>query len=346
MSYNTGIFSKFAFSSSVSSIIADQNVPIFAPPSGSIFSNVSSLRINPAITPTGGTVTNAISLQVNSPVGAVNNYSLFLSGSAPVGFGATSSSSYFLIGATVSNTAITSMIRGAGVVQSASNNSNPSGILEQTTFSPPSGTSYGTASGVNIAPTRGGAGTVSNLWNLIVNQPTGGSSATISNVCADFKGLTYHENGITFGAPGIGGYPNSGADVLKFYVENGTWTPSVGGSTTPGTGTYTTRTGYYHRIGGMVFVDAVITWTAIAGGAGSMQVQSLPFTVRNLTNYQPMTIPNVQNINGGGGFNYFALRFNANTTNASLLSVRNNNTNVAIALDTAGTIVFSGMYLI
>lgn len=343
MSYNAGAFSRFSYGTSLNRIIASLIQPRFSPPAGTVYNTAVSLVAAQTVAPTGGTVTNGISFRVDSPTGAVNNYGLLTTGSAPVGFGGTPTSTYFLIGATVSSIAITTLTQHA-LTYTAATNSNLIAFSEQTAFNPPAGTVYGTATGMQIAPTRGGAGTVTNLWNLVVKQPTGGPAGTISNVCADFQGITYHEAGVTFGAPGVGGYPGQNVDVLKFYVENTTWTPTVRGSTTAGTGTYTTQQGYYHRIGAMVFVDATIVWTAHTG-TGNQQVAALPFTVRNQTNYSPMTSPNLISIVGPGGFAYGALTFVLNTTTGNLLSVANNAANSSIAMDTAGTVRYSGMYI-
>lgn len=78
-------------------------------------------------------------------------------------------------------------------------------------------------------------------------------------------------------------------------VENprsGTWTPTIFGSTTAGTNTYTTQIGKYNKIGLMVFAMFYVTINAKDGAmAGLMRVGGLPFTTAALANYfQPVSI--------------------------------------------------------
>ncbi len=341
MSYNNSAFSLFAFTSSATEIIADQSNPTFSPPAATTFTDTHAFIVTQTIAPAGGAVTNATALRVDSPSGATNNYSMLLTESLPVGFGGTSSESYFFVGATVSDTGLTSMIENTGAYVVASS-IDPNGILEATAFNPPAATIYGTATGLQINPTRGGAGAITSLAGLIVAQPTGGAAATVSNVCAEFKGLTYHEQGITFGVPGVGGYPNTGDDILQFYIENENWTPTISGSTAAGVGTYTGQIGYYHRIGALIFIDATVAWTAHTG-TGNILFTNLPFTVRNLTNYAPTCIANLINITIPNRTT--VAEFAPNTRQAAFTTSRTNNTNLPVPFDTAGEARVSAMYL-
>jgi hypothetical protein len=65
--------------------------------------------------------------------------------------------------------------------------------------------------------------------------------------------------------------------------DNGTWTPTLVGSTVAGTTSYTTQQGYYTKIGSLVFITGTIVITA-ASGTGSATIGALPFTIRNQTN--------------------------------------------------------------
>lgn len=59
--------------------------------------------------------------------------------------------------------------------------------------------------------------------------------------------------------------------------EQGDWQPSIRGSSTAGTATYTQRTGRYVKVGKLVFLYARITATSVSGGSGFYQVGGLPF---------------------------------------------------------------------
>jgi hypothetical protein len=63
--------------------------------------------------------------------------------------------------------------------------------------------------------------------------------------------------------------------VLDWY-EDGTFTPTVQGGTTLGTGTYSTQKGRYTRIGNKVFFDITVKVSA-HNGTGQLQIAGLPF---------------------------------------------------------------------
>ena len=79
--------------------------------------------------------------------------------------------------------------------------------------------------------------------------------------------------GITFPATQSA---SSDANTLDDY-EEGTFTPSAVGSTTAGTGTYSTRTGVYTKIGRFVHVSIAIDWSAHTG-TGNLRISGLPFS--------------------------------------------------------------------
>lgn len=128
------------------------------------------------------------------------------------------------------------------------------------------------------------------------------------------------------------------------YVE-GTWTPTVSGSTTAGAGTYTVQVGRYTRIGNMVNVFVSLTWTAHTG-TGNLVLTALPFTIRNITNYTPLLNTYTAGLNYPTGTITLYAVGTANTTQAPLLNTRDNNTNLAAAMDTAASLTVQGWYLI
>jgi hypothetical protein len=72
---------------------------------------------------------------------------------------------------------------------------------------------------------------------------------------------------------------SSDPNTLDDY-EEGTFTPTIVGSTSAGTGTYTTNSGKYTKIGNVVTFQVYINWTAHTG-TGNMRIGSLPFTNGN-----------------------------------------------------------------
>jgi hypothetical protein len=73
------------------------------------------------------------------------------------------------------------------------------------------------------------------------------------------------------------------SELLNDY-EEGTFVPTIAGTTSAGTGTYTTQIGRYTKIGRVVTVDINITWTAHTG-TGGLEIDGLPFSVLNTTGY-------------------------------------------------------------
>lgn len=70
--------------------------------------------------------------------------------------------------------------------------------------------------------------------------------------------------------------PGTGTSELLDDYEEGTWTPVVIGSTTAGTGTYTTQSGSYTKIGRFVTVNCDLAWSAHTG-TGNLVITGLPF---------------------------------------------------------------------
>lgn len=128
------------------------------------------------------------------------------------------------------------------------------------------------------------------------------------------------------------------------YTESA-WTPVIAGTTTAGTGTYTTQAGIYVRMGNMVYVSGTVIWTAHTG-TGNMIITGLPFTVRNTANYKPQCVIAYSNVTTPGGIVGTGAQFVLNTTQISLFGLRNNNTTNPFVMDTTGEFDVSGWYLI
>ncbi len=131
---------------------------------------------------------------------------------------------------------------------------------------------------------------------------------------------------------------------LVQYTES-TWTPTIIGSTTAGTGTYTTQAGIYVRVGNMVYISGTVIWTAHTG-TGNMLIAGLPFTVRNTASYNPQCSIAYNNVTTPGGIVGSGAQFVLNTTQVSLFGLRNNNTTNPFVIDTTGEFDVSGWYLI
>ena len=88
--------------------------------------------------------------------------------------------------------------------------------------------------------------------------------------------------GIDFSAV-TGGTGTATANVLNDY-EEGTFTPTVAGTTTAGVGVYGVQMGRYTKVGNLVSVQVYISWSAHTG-TGNLRFSGLPFNVSADANY-------------------------------------------------------------
>ena len=80
---------------------------------------------------------------------------------------------------------------------------------------------------------------------------------------------------------------NQEANALSSYVL-GSWTPTITGSTSNPTPTYTVQVGRYVKIGQLVWVTCTVNVSALTGGTGRIEVSGLPFTSQNTANQFPI----------------------------------------------------------
>jgi hypothetical protein len=83
-------------------------------------------------------------------------------------------------------------------------------------------------------------------------------------------------DGLTFPATAVA---SADPNTLDDY-EEGTWTPTIIGSTTAGTATYAVQNARYTKTGRTVFVEALLNYSA-GTGTGDLFISGLPFTSAN-----------------------------------------------------------------
>lgn len=81
---------------------------------------------------------------------------------------------------------------------------------------------------------------------------------------------------------------SSGANTLDDY-EEGTWTPTVGGSGGQSGQVYASQVGTYIKIGQLVIASFNVTLSTLGTITTDVQVKGLPFTVNGTSNYTPTT---------------------------------------------------------
>ena len=90
-------------------------------------------------------------------------------------------------------------------------------------------------------------------------------------VAFDVVGQVRASTGILFGSD------TAAANALDDY-EEGTWTPTIIGTSTAGTASYTAQVGNYTKIGRVVYIRFTVEYNS-GTGTGSLRVSGLPFTV-------------------------------------------------------------------
>lgn len=78
---------------------------------------------------------------------------------------------------------------------------------------------------------------------------------------------------------------DNGTNTMAAY-EVGNWTPTITGSGSNPTPTYTTQVGRYIKVGKLVYVTCTIQVSALTGGTGNFEISGLPYTTQNTTNHQ------------------------------------------------------------
>jgi len=164
------------------------------------------------------------------------------------------------------------------------------------------------------------------------------STANGYSLALDGGAVPQTGTGITFPATQSA---SSDANTLDDY-EEGTWTPTVIGSTTAGTGTYSSQLGRYTKVGRLVSLEVYLIWSAHTG-TGNLQFSNLPFTVNS-------------SVNSGVSIGYFetigltalnvATAFTApTTTNIRVFQYpTGGGSTTAVPIDTDGAIMFGVTY--
>tara|TARA_R110000822_G_scaffold190496_2_gene329218 strand:+ start:1275 stop:2084 length:810 start_codon:yes stop_codon:yes gene_type:complete len=94
----------------------------------------------------------------------------------------------------------------------------------------------------------------------------------------------------------------TGTSELFDDYEEGTWTPILQGSIT-GTATYGANVGSYIKIGNKVHIQGYLVTTAIGTISGDLQIEGLPFTVKNSsTAYAALSVSSASGFNITAGY--------------------------------------------
>jgi hypothetical protein len=152
-------------------------------------------------------------------------------------------------------------------------------------------------------------------------------------------GVLQLKSGITFPATQVA---SSDANTLDDY-EEGTFTPTIQGSTTTGVGTYVANTGRYTKVGNLVTFQVYIEWTAHTG-VGNMRIGGLPFT--NTANFWAGSVGYANNIALTAG-NIMTGYVESSSSFVTLSQYpTGGGVTTGVPVDTAGAIIFSASYTV
>jgi hypothetical protein len=147
--------------------------------------------------------------------------------------------------------------------------------------------------------------------------------------------------GITFPAAQSA---STDANTLDDY-EEGSWTPTIVGNTTAGTGTYTFQGGRYTKIGNRVFVEAYISWSAHTG-TGDMKIGGLPFSITSLAFYTSGCIGDVNAISITAGNTLAIVGINTSSEILFKQLPVGGGSSANVPIDTQANISFSFCYMV
>jgi hypothetical protein len=155
-------------------------------------------------------------------------------------------------------------------------------------------------------------------------------------------GVLQLKSGITFPATQVA---SSDANTLDDY-EEGTFTPTIIGTSTAGTGTYSVQSGTYTKVGRLVSCQIFLDWTAHTG-TGDMRISGLPFQVSSASNYfAAAAIGYFSNVSLSAG--NIATGYAINATSVITLGQypTGGGAGAGIAMDTSGEILISVTYIV
>jgi len=157
----------------------------------------------------------------------------------------------------------------------------------------------------------------------VINGSTGVDKVQDSIITAAklASGQVLSVNGIQFPATQSA---SSDANCLDDY-EEGSWTPSLEGTVSAGTATYSLRTGTYVKIGRYVFLQMFVIFSSAHTGTGALKIGNFPFTTNNTYGSGGTITYKTQWVTNGPDFmqieqtsTYGYLRYDNNTAQADI----------------------------
>jgi hypothetical protein len=181
-----------------------------------------------------------------------------------------------------------------------------------------------------------------------LTTPDGSQAPTEAMRITSAQNVTLATGNLIIGTSGKGidfsATAGTGTSELFADYEEGTFTPVISGSTTAGTGTYTSQYGRYTKIGNVVNFLATVVWTAHTG-TGNLLLIDLPYT--SSVNSSSVDLTPVSIISSSLTFTNQLVAFvPRNSTEVQIATISNGGARTAVAMDTAATIQVFGTYFV
>lgn len=174
---------------------------------------------------------------------------------------------------------------------------------------------------------------------------------TVGNQSVRYGDQTIIDGNLVIGTLGKGidfsadpSAPGMTSELFDDY-EEGTFTPTIIGTTVAGVGTYNAQFGRYTKIGRLVSYQLYVDWSSHTG-TGNMEIDGLPFTTEATANVYSSASSRLQNIAlTASNVLQFLVLNNSTRIRPGQYPV-GGGTNTAVPMDTAGSFVVSGQYVV
>jgi hypothetical protein len=185
---------------------------------------------------------------------------------------------------------------------------------------------------------RFGSGSTGSETDYLTVNTSGNVTVSTGNVVMATSG-----KGIDFSATASGSGTMT-SELLNDY-EEGTFTPTVAGSTVAGTLTAPIANGYYTKVGSLVTVQVYIGWTNLVGATGYMILGGLPFAASSNPNiYSAVSFSYINYISLTAGYVLTGM-INPGTSYVELGQYpTGGGASTTVPIDTAASIMYTATY--
>lgn len=134
----------------------------------------------------------------------------------------------------------------------------------------------------------------------------------------------------------------SGALLFDSISDTNTYVPTIIGTSTPGTATYTTQVGRYTKMGDLVFFNVFLAW-ATGNGTGNLAF-TIPFAHTADANSEAVSALDLSSVPWPAGKTQVVAVGSIGNSRFDLFGMQDNAAEAAIAYSASGTLLCTGWY--